>query len=126
MFPQLSFTPGPDLSSRAARGSKAASALRELSKIPDASAVGSTEGTPQLWAQGPALLRAGKRQTGQGNAGTKARAKEWGRESVGSNHSVPQRREAERPGWRGWPQPEPARLTVRLRILLLASPRGAL
>ena len=80
MFPQLLFTPGPDLSTQAARGNKAASALREPSKIPDpsaASAVGvhRRKSSPP-GVQGPALLRGGKGKQAKGNAGTKAGGKE--------------------------------------------------
>lgn len=79
MFPQLLFTPGPDLGTRAARGNKAASALREPSKIPDpsaASAVGvRRRNSSPPGVQGPALLRDGKRQTGQGKCWDKG----WGK-----------------------------------------------
>ena len=82
MSPQLLFTPGPDLGTRAARGNKAASALREPSKIPDRSAASAVgvyrRNTSPPGVQGPALLRGGKRQTGQGKCWDKGSGKGMG------------------------------------------------
>ena len=82
MSPQLLFTPGPDLSTRAARGNKAASVLREPSKIPDCSAASAVgvyrRNTSPPGVQGPALLRGGKRQTGQWKCWDKGSGKGMG------------------------------------------------
>lgn len=114
-------TPGLDVSATATRDDEAASALQELSKIPDTRVASAVErvsmgtmgahrrNTSPSW--GSCLLCSGSKKANRlglgGEAGTKAQGKRMGTQGHGRQPVLSLRRGEQRQGWRDWPGPGP-------------------